>query len=868
MELKQFQRDVIADLARFLELLDETGNPAEAYKRRWTDRGVTVGFGGMPAYKDFPRGVPNVCFKVPTGGGKTFIASCALRPIFDSMPREKARAVVWLVPSDSILTQTLANLSNPEHPYRRRLDSDFGGRAEVYSKAQLLNGQNFTPSSIASQLSIFVLSYDSFRTNKKEGRKAYQENGALAGFAAYQNPSELLDGADETALIQVIRSLNPVVVVDESHHAATPLSKEMLAAFNPSFVLDLTATPKSESNIISYADAMRLKRENMVKLPVIVNNLRTKTHVFAEAIWVRRQLEEAAVAERAATGNYIRPIVLFQAEPKSNDDATTFDKVKKSLLALDVPENQIAVKTADVNELRGVDLLSENCPVRYIITVNALKEGWDCPFAYVLATIANRTSSVDVEQILGRVLRLPYTRKNKDDVLNISYALTSSSDFHATLNRVVAGLNGAGFSESDYRLGEDTSLKTPPAKVCQLPIFPPDEKDDEIDPDAARELLAGHDESQKAEGATNLLAAAAEQSAEYERTLSGSEQSIFDSIPPEVRSGMKTFRMNKEFAGEASKLLLPRFVVPMHAPLFSDASTETLDAVALTKGFSLAKAATDIDFNAVEAEIAGIDIQAANAEGVLPKARKLSGADYEFFKKWFDSLPTEGRVNECKRIVKERLSKINCVADADLYGYVDRVIAGLTSNQLEDLQRFPYNYAAKIREKVESLLQAHRAETFDKWIEQGRITCERNYRLPRSLTFAAGAYSQSFSKTLYEAEESMNGLENDVAWALSGLDNIKWWHRNTDRADGFNINGYINAYPDIIAETTSGKILVIEPKGDFLANEESRAKVKIGRKWQDLAGANYRYYMIFREKHLDIEGVVRLQQFLGVVGAL
>ena len=70
--------------------------------------------------------------------------------------------------------------------------------------------------------------------------------------------------------------------------------------------------------------------------------------------------------------------------------------------------------------------------------------------------MANRTSSVDVEQILGRVLRLPYTKSNKKDVLNLSYVITSASDFYGTLDNVVAGLNNAGFSSKDYRVGELT----------------------------------------------------------------------------------------------------------------------------------------------------------------------------------------------------------------------------------------------------------------------------------------------------------------------------------------------------------------------------------------------------------------------------
>ena len=142
---------------------------------------------------------------------------------------------------------------------------------------------------------MFVLSYDSFRTSKKEGRKAYQENGYLAEFAKWMDdPSVLLADTDETALIQVIRYLNPVVIVDESHHATSDLSVEMLQNFNPSFVFDLTATPKKKSNIISFVDAARLKKANMVKLPVIVYNRKSQADVYGDAIAIRAKLEAQA----------------------------------------------------------------------------------------------------------------------------------------------------------------------------------------------------------------------------------------------------------------------------------------------------------------------------------------------------------------------------------------------------------------------------------------------------------------------------------------------------------------------------------------------------------------------------------------------
>ena len=163
--------------------------------------------------------------------------------------------------------------------------------------------------------------------------------------------------------------------------------------------------------------------------------------MLIDAIDLRNKLEEIASAEYTKTGKYIRPIALFQAQPKGKEDATTFEKLRDKLVDKGIPAKQIAIRTADVNELKNTDLMSPSCPIRYIITVNALKEGWDCPFAYILASLANKTSQVDVEQILGRILRLPHTSQHTQSALNMSYVLTSSNDFNNTVAHIVKGLN-------------------------------------------------------------------------------------------------------------------------------------------------------------------------------------------------------------------------------------------------------------------------------------------------------------------------------------------------------------------------------------------------------------------------------------------
>ena len=465
------------------------------------------------------------------------------------------------MPSDAILSQTVKALKDSSHDYRQKINADFGSRVEVYTKQELLNGQNFNPTAVTEQLSVMVLSYDSFRGRGKEGLKAYQENSNLEPFSkALGKPEFPIEKADETALFQIINQLSPLVIVDESHHARSELSLEMLKNFNPCFVLDLTATPKKESNIISYVDAVQLKKENMVKLPVIVYNRDNQGEVLTDAIDLRNRLEELAQSRPEQSEQYIRPIVLFQAQPRGKEESTTFEKLRDKLVETGIPAEQIAIRTADVNELKKRDLLSPDCPIRYIITVNALKEGWDCPFAYILASLANKTSQVDVEQILGRILRLPHTTQHSHPALNMSYVLTSSNDFDQTVKQIIKGLNSAGFSDKDFRLSDSVAPKEPEPSPEQLkiPQQAPEKSNDteeflDFDPQAVgQELERRQTETGPAEAATKgsaMLEQAERAGQEYNAAVSQTAGDPYmQDFAWEVREQVTTFKVKANFS--------------------------------------------------------------------------------------------------------------------------------------------------------------------------------------------------------------------------------------------------------------------------------------------------------------------------------
>ena len=870
MELKKYQRKVIRDLTRYMELLNQEGNMSRAYNAFWNEKGVNVGYGGVKPYQNILPGVPNLCLKVPTGGGKTFLACNAIKPIFDGLPDTKMKAVVWLVPSDAILTQTLAALRDPNHPYRMKINTAFGGQVEVYTKEQLLSGQNFNITTVGEQLSVMVLSYDSFR-GRKEQLKAKQENSSLAPMAkALGTPEHPVEDADETALLQIINQLSPLVIVDESHHARSTLSKEMLQNFNPCFVLDLTATPTRESNILCYVDSVALKRENMVKLPVIVYNRSSQQEVMADAIDLRSRLEQYTVAEQEKTGLYIRPIVLFQAQPKGKEASTTFERLKEKLVSAGIPAEQIAIKTADVNELKHEDLPSPKCQIRYIITVNALKEGWDCPFAYILASLANKTSQVDVEQIVGRVLRQPYTRKHGIPALNMSYVLTSSNDFKATLDKIVKGLNGAGFSEKDYRVGEDPVPPAPQPQYHQETIPEQSAATDspasdaaedflDFDPDSLRQDIETRSETGAATVDAMLQTAEKEQDALDEAMNQGTDFA-FEDIPPEVQETMSSYRMNAEFKAEAENIQIPQFFLQVEASLFTEGQLVLLRKEHLAETFTLKGKPYQINFDHADSEMVKVDID--DTEGSTPRVFGLTDADQLYIKSQFFKQSPESKIRTCKAIIHKQLSKMDLIDDHELTVYIDHIVDDMDKDTLSALEKSPQGFALRIRRYIEGLLEEHYEKQFNEWLEVGRIVCRPFYSLPAVI--APMKATTTYGKSLYGGEEEANGFEYDMVLALTGLPNVKWWHRNMSRK-GFVVNGFINHYPDFIVMTEKGKIVLIETKGDHLDNEYNRKKLALSRKWQEKAGEPFRYYMVFQEKAPALDGAYAFDRFLKIL---
>ena len=888
MELKQYQQDTLNDLAAYMEQLQEDDDLQKAYRNFWLKKGIDISNIGanqfLHSYDNTVKGVPRVMFKVPTAGGKTFIACNALKVIFDHLPADRPKVVAWFVPSDSILRQTYNNLRNPAHPYRMRINSHFNNRVVVVDKETALSGTGIQPTQIAEQLTIFVLSVQSFAANNKDGRRVFRENSSLAAYATAFGNSDNIEGADETSLIQAIAHLNPVVIIDESHNFEAKLRIELFEQINPSFILDLTATPRQKSNIISFVDAKKLKDANMVKLPVVLYNRDSITDVLFNAITLRNNLELRAKKLREQGGSYIRPIVLVQAQPKSDKDNETFDKVKQKLIDAGIPEAHIKIKTADKDELKGIDLMSEDCAIRYIITVNALKEGWDCPFAYILASLANKTSRIDVEQIVGRVLRLPHTTKHNDEFLNLAYVFTSSNNFRETVESVIKGLNNAGFSSKDTRI---VVQDDPTPQIAEEPatLFGNDDAeqqangyqvfdnqdDNNFDAEQLKEKLqsGSDDEGQSSiSAADQILQQAHTANTNYEEE---NKNDFNSNIPADMKGTVKTYGIKEDFKAIAEALRLPIFVKKTaNKSIFNpDVVPVKLTKAILTEKFELEKADKNINFSRTNQEAVKIDLEERSKGEFVPKRFEMNDKQLHAVRELFVGYGVDAKRSQLTGKIAKRLH-FNEVNEPHISNYIKDVLRSKSDEELVDLFDNDVMTERAFKQKIDSLVADYQHKNFRTLLDKTQIICtadcEDAYRFPATISPVKKAIG--LSKGLYiEEDGDLNNFEYSIINSVANLGNVLFWHRNTERRqDSFCINGFIHHYPDFIIYTQKGNIVLLETKGDDRDNSDTMNKIELGKCWANKAGDNFHYFMVFDQTQCD--GAKTKEEFLDVLKEL
>lgn len=493
LELKEYQRGVLDALTRWLETLEDTQReletmiemfrqaptdipipdelrnyPKTAWQKLKENGGIAATAGEhVDRTDDANRSIPHICFKVPTGGGKTLLAAAAL----ERLPWQRG-LVLWVVPSKAIYEQTKAALWDKQHPYRKMLNRASAGRVKMLEKEDTFNRDD-----IANYLCVMLLMLPA--TNRQRGReflRMFRDSGRYPSF--YPDSDDIFGntrllneypdlechpegGLVKQSLFNVFKMLRPVVVLDEAHKAYGARNRQTNEEFaksinrlDPRMVIELSATPnRGISNLLVDIEGPDLKREEMIKLPVQVTSFPNAEWqlTLSQAADELERLDTEAQSYENSTGRYIRPIAVVRVERTGRDqrdgERIHAEDVREYLTQnLRVPSDAVRVKSAENDELGRENLLSEFSQVRWIITKSALMEGWDCPFAYLLVMLDNTQAQRAITQLVGRVMRQPHAQLTGRESLDQCYVYCNSVDVGTVVTQVKNGLESEGLT--------------------------------------------------------------------------------------------------------------------------------------------------------------------------------------------------------------------------------------------------------------------------------------------------------------------------------------------------------------------------------------------------------------------------------------
>lgn len=734
------------------------------------------------------RPVPNAVLKVPTGGGKTWLAVSAVSRIMGRYLGRNTGFVLWIVPNEAIYTQTLKHLKDRQHPYRQALDRAAAGRVRIMEKTDRLDARD-----VETNLCIMLLMLQSANRQTQDALKMFQDRGDIHGFFPPEGEQQLHKAAlDRTpnlsayggllplvkdSLGNALRVIRPVVVLDEGHRAISDLAFNTLYGFNPCFVLELTATPQDVqprggsspregryANLLAEVTGRDLDREGMIKMPLNLDPRQGNDWkaTLNAALAKLNGLDAEARRLQADSGRYIRPIMLVQVERTGADQRASeyihADDVKDWLLTAGFDAAEVAIKTAQQNDLstpENQDLLSPGNRVRAIITKQALQEGWDCPFAYVLCSLAASANLKAMTQLVGRILRQPGAAKTGIEALDECHVITHHADTAAVVTAIRDGLEHDGLGDLVLRVTQDGG--------------------------------------------------------------SGSGQTT------------RIIKRRAEF--KSTEIYLPKVTLVAGAEVRDlDYETDVLAAIDW-RGYDPAELANRIPENA----------QAA--ENQLQRIRLSDDGE--------KLLVGETVAANSETLRFDPAHAVRMISDIVLNPFVGREIVGATVGYLRargfddiKLGQLAAIIVEELRKGLDDARNARAERLFKAEVEAGRFQFRlrldgNNWRMPFGVESAApenarqlinragGALEKSLFSPIYEDE--MNADERDIAVYLDGEGALTWWHRNVARTQ-YSLQGWRRAkiYPDFIfAVSRAGKrksITILETKGDQLDNLDAAYK--------------------------------------------
>jgi type III restriction enzyme len=878
METKQYQKTSLHWLRRYYQkcrVMQETEDTFPA-STAFTSVTAEIHEGQGLSYapvKQVP-GIPYVCLRIPTGGGKTLVACEAVSlGVKDLLQKDRA-LILWLVPSDTIRSQTLSRLQDSADPYRQSLDTNLGNVAVL----DIDDATRMKRALLDSHTVIVVATMQAFRRKDMSALNVYKNNGEL--MTHFENlPAELLDvverepeGHFNQSLVNVFRIRRPFVIIDEAHNARQPLSFETLRRLNPSAVLELTATPNLKpqnvtedgetyvnppSNVLYSVSAYALKAEEMIKLPIYLRYREPWDALLGDAIGLLKHLDGEARQEEALTQEHIRPIMLLQAQPKYEATASiTVEVVEAKLKEFGIPAEEICVHTGDRRGLDGINVLSKESKVRFIITVQALKEGWDCPWAYALFSVAEMSSSKAVEQILGRVLRMPKAKRKKRDDLNNAYAFVASSKFDDAAKALKDGLIASGFEGQD---AEELVVERPflpgvtpePAKIPETPVTTKlSDVPKTVLPMDVIDAVTWNPKT----GELTVEKPLTKEQEEAVVNWAGSEKA-----KEEVRAAVNKRAGRAPGATRAKSSPADNgvaFAVPVlslkQGNLFHQFEEDDLIE---RNNWTLAKSDADLPAFIIPTEQRGIviDIEKnATTEREKIQSRFLADTDRQQ-----RLLETSTAWPVAKLIVTiARAFPHDGLTDAEMDIWLQRVVSELEKRgiTLEQMTAHRHRLFKAVSARVNELEKLNRKKVYETLLF-GDGSGTVYVTLASVFTFHPNKYpvgdryhGLELPRHYYKEIGAMNDEEVKCAQVIAHDERIETWVRNLEREPKLSFwiqTSTDKFYPDFVAKLPNGKVLAVEYKGGHLAgNPDTIEKERLGKLWEERSGGQCFFEMV------------------------
>jgi type III restriction enzyme len=854
--LKEYQTETLAVLQAYLEAVRTVGaKPAfdDIDKPAVRD---------LRAYRPLEglETVPYVCLRLPTGGGKTLLSAHAVKIVADAYLERDFPLVLWLVPTNTIRIQTLETLQKPGHPNHEALSIAFEGRFRVLDISDFTQ---ITPADLQTRACIIVGTMQTLRVSNTDGRKVYAHNENLephftAVVANTPGMERVEDGDNKGQIKFSFRNLlalhRPLVIVDEAHNNTSPLSFEVLQRVNAACVVEFTATPAGDSNILHNVSATELKAQEMIKLPIRLTEHTNWEDAVRDSILTRQRLHEIA----AKDSSYIRPIILFQAEEKGKE--VTKEILLEYLLEHEkIPRDKIAVVTGDQKELDGINLFAPDCKVDFVVTVEALKEGWDCSFAYVFCSVATVHSKKDVEQILGRVLRMPYaTRRKEPDFrdLNRAYAHVSRASWPNAIRQLHDRLVDMGFEENEAdrfieKVPESGWLpgmlfaEAPPPTIIEL--------DEDLSTFATSQVERSSIAIEKTEkGSRVILTGMVKEDTVKRLAAAISSHEVRKTFEMEARRHGAVWQNHASPAEHRVPFHVPQLCFNFDGELELAEKEAFLDAAGW-KLLDYSAELSEADFRLTETGVQWeIDLSAA---GKITE-RAIGNAEQHDL-----DLVDTGWTNRQLCSWLERKVRQRDITQPILLEYVRRALAYLVEKRalpLTALVRWKFVLARVLAQKINQHRERAANERYQQTLFAPQAAVETSFHF--AFDFALTGYSPhwlyeghpyKFQKHYYAivGELKNKGEEYECAKAIDLTGSVKHWVRNLERR-GFSLPlAERNFYPDFVAELLDGRFLVVEHKGKVYAtNDDSKEKCNIGALWEEKSAGKALFLMTVIEK--------------------